>query len=59
MNSESFYLKNFIEQGVCMLGECCPFDHGSDPVILNDGRNSETSPTGPCYQKSTGRHSTS
>lgn len=25
-----------IEKGVCLLGNSCPFDHGRDPVIIDD-----------------------
>lgn len=24
------------EQGFCMRGDLCPFDHGVDPVIVDD-----------------------
>lgn len=24
------------EKGLCMRGELCPFDHGTDPVVLED-----------------------
>ncbi|XP_018497370.1 zinc finger protein swm [Galendromus occidentalis] len=27
--------RDFDEQGFCIQGELCPFDHGSDPVILD------------------------
>lgn len=26
----------FTEKGYCMRGDLCPYDHGSDPVILED-----------------------
>ena len=26
----------FTEQGFCMRGDLCPYDHGTDPVIVED-----------------------
>lgn len=26
----------FLEKGFCMRGDMCPFDHGSDPVVVED-----------------------
>ena len=26
--------KDYDERGYCMLGDSCPYDHGSDPVVL-------------------------
>lgn len=26
----------FAEKGFCMQGDLCPFDHGSDPVVVED-----------------------
>ncbi|OXA53251.1 RNA-binding protein 26 [Folsomia candida] len=28
--------RDFDEKGLCMRGELCPFDHGNDPVVLED-----------------------
>ncbi|XP_059151485.1 RNA-binding protein 26-like [Physella acuta] len=28
--------QNFEEKGFCMLGDVCPYDHGSDPVVVED-----------------------
>lgn len=28
--------RDFDEKGLCMKGELCPFDHGNDPVVLED-----------------------
>lgn len=28
--------RDFDEKGLCMRGELCPFDHGKDPVVLED-----------------------
>ena len=28
--------RDFDEKGYCMRGEMCPFDHGVDPVVLED-----------------------
>ncbi|XP_044763327.1 zinc finger protein swm [Coccinella septempunctata] len=28
--------RDFDEKGLCMRGEMCPFDHGVDPVVLED-----------------------
>ncbi|CAG5120836.1 unnamed protein product, partial [Candidula unifasciata] len=30
------HCQNFEEKGFCMLGDVCPYDHGSDPVVLED-----------------------
>lgn len=29
-------LLSFPEKGFCMRGDMCPFDHGSDPVVVED-----------------------
>ena len=26
----------FLEKGFCMRGEFCPFDHGNDPLVVED-----------------------
>lgn len=26
----------FVEKGYCMRGDLCPYDHGTDPVVLED-----------------------
>ena len=26
----------FVEKGFCMRGDMCPYDHGNDPVIVDD-----------------------
>lgn len=26
----------FAEKGFCMLGDLCPYDHGMDPVVVED-----------------------
>lgn len=31
--------KIFLEKGYCMRGETCPWDHGTDPVVLEDINN--------------------
>lgn len=31
----------FVEKGVCLRGELCPYDHGSDPVILHEVVNND------------------
>ncbi|GFR89995.1 RNA-binding protein 26 [Elysia marginata] len=28
--------QNFEEKGFCMLGDVCPYDHGADPVVVED-----------------------
>ncbi|KAH9507852.1 hypothetical protein Btru_053068 [Bulinus truncatus] len=28
--------QNFEEKGYCVLGDICPYDHGSDPVVVED-----------------------
>ncbi|KAK7496418.1 hypothetical protein BaRGS_00012340 [Batillaria attramentaria] len=28
--------QNFDEKGFCMLGDLCPYDHGMDPVVVED-----------------------
>ncbi|XP_042613434.1 RNA-binding protein 26-like isoform X2 [Cyprinus carpio] len=28
--------RNYDEKGFCMRGDMCPFDHGSDPVVVED-----------------------
>ena len=28
--------KNFAEKGFCMKGDMCPYDHGVDPVVVDD-----------------------
>ena len=30
------YVFNFLEKGFCMKGDLCPYDHGTDAVILDD-----------------------
>eukprot|EP00794_Sanderia_malayensis_P007433 gene7433-8255_t len=30
--------RDYEEKGFCLLGESCPFDHGRDPVIVDDHR---------------------
>lgn len=30
------FLFFFTEKGFCMRGDMCPFDHGSDPVVVED-----------------------
>lgn len=32
----SYCYRDFDEKGYCMKGEMCPFDHGVDPVVLED-----------------------
>lgn len=27
---------SFTEKGYCMRGDLCPYDHGTDPVVLED-----------------------
>lgn len=27
---------NFLEKGYCMRGELCPYDHGNDPLVVED-----------------------
>ena len=29
-------LYGFAEKGFCMLGDLCPYDHGMDPVVVED-----------------------
>ncbi|CAG7718477.1 unnamed protein product [Allacma fusca] len=35
-NGSSDRCRDFDEKGLCMRGELCPFDHGKDPVVLED-----------------------
>jgi len=35
-SSGSSRCRDFDEKGLCMRGELCPFDHGQDPVVLED-----------------------
>ncbi|CAF99780.1 unnamed protein product, partial [Tetraodon nigroviridis] len=28
--------RDYDEKGLCMRGDMCPFDHGSDPVVVED-----------------------
>lgn len=30
------HLYGFAEKGFCMLGDLCPYDHGMDPVVVED-----------------------
>lgn len=30
------YLFMLVEKGYCMRGDLCPYDHGTDPVVLED-----------------------
>lgn len=41
----------FIEQGLCRRGDNCMFDHGPDPIVLDDG---SIEPYQPEYRSSLG-----
>ena len=35
-DDQPFPLTFFSEKGYCMRGDLCPYDHGTDPVVLED-----------------------
>lgn len=34
--STKFRCRDYDEKGFCMRGDLCPYDHGNDPVVLED-----------------------
>lgn len=43
---------DFDQKGFCVLGENCPYDHGKDPVVLEDSSINSTNRTGLPLSKS-------
>lgn len=41
------YQAFILEKGLCRLGEACKFDHGPDPIVLDDNNVSEFSTNPP------------
>lgn len=39
LGKQSKRCRDFDEKGYCMRGETCPWDHGNDPVVLEDTSN--------------------
>lgn len=36
-NRPKFRCRDYDEKGYCMRGDLCPYDHGADPVVLEEG----------------------
>lgn len=36
LDRQKFRCRDYDEKGYCMRGDLCPYDHGADPVVLED-----------------------